>query len=133
MKYATYLTKLSFVILVTFSSGCSIITSCKDIGSRFCLEKWEDNDLFYLNDKLNYDQYGSGKIGGPVINIGWDSNYILAERKSSFRGEPGGWMIVDKEGGIVSGPYDRSAPLLLEKLSNIKVKSSSQAWSELRY
>ena len=115
-------------------SGCSDalnIWSCRSIAESFCLERWEDEETFYLNGPVERD--GGGFLGGTVLAIGWNEHFILAKRRANFRGDPDGWMVVDIRNKSIEGPFDDDEIRRDSRLRNIVTNNPDAAWRSLGY
>jgi hypothetical protein len=133
MKSLKTLSMVLAISITLVSPGCSRLENCKDLSDRFCLEKFEEDDSFFLRDKNNYEEFGSGKIEGVVVEIGWNKEDIFVYRKSTFGGDPDGWMIVNKSTGYIDGPFDRNNSSITDKLKNVALKRAAEAWDELSF
>jgi hypothetical protein len=93
MKNLARLASLAFLLVAVV--GCS---DTKSLPGNYKLERWEDNKTYYLlgPSKQSEDSKGGGLIDGTVIRLAWNGEIIGAERHSTFRGDPDGWMIIDQ-------------------------------------
>ncbi|TFW26998.1 hypothetical protein [Duganella callida] len=120
------------ILLATFFMlgvmGCS---DTKSLPGNYKLERWEDNKTYYLLGPSTQDAKGGGLIDGTVLRIAWSDEVIFAERLSTFRGDPDGWMLIDIKSGKVSGPISESECDIFLKKYHLQVKEVGQAWNEL--
>jgi len=123
------MTKLISIIAIFVAfAGCS---DTNTLPGGYKLERWEDGVTFYITGPDNSNQDGGGAIEGTVQRIAWNSKLIFAERYSTFRGDPDGWMIIDVESKEVSGPISDVEVEGLIKSHNLQVKTAQEAWSAL--
>lgn len=113
-------------------SACdfALFSNSRQLVGDYYLLQWEDFQTYYIEDKQKTfaDQPG-GAIDGTVLEIGWDSNTILINRKGVVGGD--GWIAIDVNSRTILGPlkdFDKSANT---KLSKIKTVTAQEAWTEL--
>ena len=118
--------------LVLFSV---LLAGCEQqhrIVGDYRLEKFEDGQTYYLHKAGQDDSSQGGSIiGGTVVRIGWSSRYIVAERYSIYRGDPDGWMIIDVQSGVISGPFTETDFQARPESKGIKIYDASEAWKIL--
>ena len=122
-------------MLVFALAGCDqdiFNLSCRTVGGSYCLHRWEDGKTYYLEDKDHESKNGGGVLGGVVEQIGWNGNYIVAKRRSTFAGDPSGWMIVDVKQRTIKGPYDDQALEKTPEAKEIALLNADKAWADLR-
>ena len=105
--------------------GCSIGT----LPGGYGLQQWDSGDLYYLKGPGETET--GGVLEGTVSQIGWNDQFIVAERHSTFRGDADGWMLVNVRSHQISGPYRESAWRKNPVLSNVRVYKASSAWQTL--
>src|SRR5258708_6498701 len=105
------LTGAALLMLSAPLCGCNVDLglACRTVAGIYCLDKWEDGQSYYLNDRRGYGLGGGGKDGGGVIDgtvqqIGWTDRVILVDRQAIWGGDPNGWMVIDVRQRIVRGP-----------------------------
>jgi hypothetical protein len=104
----------------------------RTIVGDYRLHQWEDGTTYYLHKRGQDDSSQGGSIiGGTVIRIGWSSHYILAERHSIYRGDPDGWMIIDVQSGVISGPFSDADFRARPEAQGIQIYEVSEAWRKL--
>jgi hypothetical protein len=118
---------ICFLLLVV--AGC---TDTKSLPGNYKLQRWEDNKTYYLlGPSKNESDQGGGLIDGAVIRLAWSGEIIVAERFSTFRGDPDGWMVVEIKTGKISGPISIAEFDMIRKRYRLQVKEASNAWSTL--
>jgi|SRR5580658_9968448 hypothetical protein len=125
---------LSFLLLLlTVMSGCFPGDGQqRTIIGDYKLHQWEDGITYYLHKQGQDDSSQGGSIiGGTVLRIGWNSRYIVAERHSIFRGDADGWMIIDVQSGVISGPFSDSDFRARPEVKDIQIYDASEAWGKL--
>ena len=96
---------LIYLFVILFFSGCLFDGgSKKKIVGDYYLHRWEGGTPFYIDNKWGQPD-GGGLIEGTVQEIGWNEDYIFAKRKSTFGGDPSGWMIIDVNKGKIMGSF----------------------------
>ena len=127
---------LSLLLLVTLN-GCVDADPFglrqRDIVGDYALKQWEDFTTYYLEDsKKEYEDFPDhGPIGGTVVQIGWDDDYIVIQRNAHFGGTIDEWMIVDVSTKEVRGPFDWEELMLTEELGEIEIHKAADAWELL--
>jgi len=97
--------KLIILCIYLFLSSCLFDGGSKNkITGNYYLHKWEGGHPFYIVDKWG-EPDGGGLINGTVQEIGWNEKYIFAKRKSTFGGDPNGWMVIDVNANKITGPF----------------------------
>jgi hypothetical protein len=127
MKNSAQKFLLVFSLLLTMA-GCS---DTKSLPRNYKLERWEDNKTYYLLGPSETKAQGGGLIDGVVVRIAWSEEIILAERFSTFRGDPDGWMVVEIKTGKISGPISQAEFDEIRRRYRLKVQEASEAWSAL--
>jgi len=94
----------------------------------YLLEKWEGRSAFYLWAPDSRHE-GGGAIDGTVQRIAWNDEVIVAERYSTFRGDPDGWMEIDIRSRKVAGPLSDAQFAHLQARHQFKILSASDAWA----
>jgi hypothetical protein len=103
MRLLTYILMVSLVFVVL---GCE---QQHTIAGDYRLEQFEDGHKYYLHKRGHDDSPDGGSIiGGIVLRLGWNSRYIVAERHSIYSGDPDGWMIIDVQAGVMTGPFSET-------------------------
>ena len=101
MKYY----KIIIYLLPVFFSSCLFDGgSKKEIVGSYYLYRWEGGTPFYIDDGWG-EPNGGGLLEGTVQEISWNEDYIFAKRKSTFGGDPSGWMIIDVNDNEIIGPF----------------------------
>ena len=108
--------------------GC---TDTKSLPGSYKLERLGDNKTYYLLGPSQQDGEGGGLIDGTVLRLAWNDVVIGAERLSTFRGDPDGWMIIDIKSGKISGPISKLEFEIFLTKYQLQVKEVDQAWNEL--
>lgn len=127
MKTACY----RMLLAIFFLLGVTGCTDTKSLPGNYKLERWEDNKTYYLLGPSEQDVKGGGLIDGTILRIAWSDEVIFAERFSTFRGDPDGWMFIDIKSGKISGPISKSQFDIFVKKYHLQVKEVDQAWNEL--
>jgi len=110
-------------------SGCG---QQHTIAGDYRLEQFEDGKTYYMHKRGQDDSSEGGSIiGGTVLQIGWSSRYILAERHSIYRGDADGWMIIDVQSGKMSGPFTETDFRVRPEANGIQIYQASEAWKKL--
>ena len=123
---------LSFFLALSL---LAVLSGCKQqhtIAGDYRLEQFEDGHTYYLH-KLGHDDSADGGsiIGGTVLQLGWNSRFIVAERHSIYRGDPDGWMIINVQTGSMSGPFTEADLRKHSEASDIRIYEVSEAWKRL--
>ncbi len=107
--------------------------SKRHISGDYYLERWEDGETFYLHDsEVEYENFPDyGPIGGTVVMLAWNDNYILAQRRSHFGGKVDGWMVIDVTDKKITGPFSWSTISNNKTLTSLKAIEAKEAWSNL--
>ena len=102
----------------------------RDIVGDYELEQWEDFSTYYFEDtEREYADFPDyGPIGGTVVQIGWDEDFIIIQRKAHWGGQIDGWMLVDVASKQITGPVAWEKLMLNEALRDIKIYTAAQAW-----
>jgi hypothetical protein len=123
---------LGLLFLVFVISGCFPFGGQqRTIVGNYQLEQWEDFETYYLCKK-GEEFSGGGLIEGTVKSLGWNSNYIVAKRYSTYRGDPDGWMIIDVKSGKISGPLNDADFAARSELKSIQTFEPDAAWNKLK-
>jgi hypothetical protein len=121
----------SFLMLfvVISMSGCK---QQHTVAGDYRLEQWEDGKTYYLHKRGHDDSSEGGSvIGGIVLRLGWSSRYILAERQSIYRGDADGWMIIDVQSGVMTGPFTEAVLRTHLEAQGIQTFEVNEAWKKL--
>ena len=112
-------------------SGCNVtlFSDCRKVAGRFCLEKWEDNQTFYLDGP--FERNGGGYLGGAVSSIGWNGQYIIAERQANVGSDGDGWMVVDIRDETMTGPFSKDQILRKRESQGAIFHTAAVAWKNL--
>lgn len=125
--------KISVIYFMVLFSGCDqdiFNNSCKKISNSFFLKKWEDGKTYYLLNSCNSDSMqGGGVLNGTINSIGWNSEFIIVNRKSIFSGDKDGWIVIDSQKASLDGPFEN---LGATKFKEIKTFNPSEAWESLK-
>jgi hypothetical protein len=105
--------------------------SSRKLAGDYFLHRWEDGNTYYLEDRTRDTRIGGGVIGGVVAQVGWSDAIILVKRRSTFAGDPDGWMIVDVRKKTVSGPYPPEQVGAIANAKGIHVVEAKDAWAKL--
>lgn len=95
----------------------------------YLLERWEDGKTFYLWAPGDSRHEGGGAIDGTVQRIAWNNELIVAERYSTFRGDPDGWMAIDVKSHKVAGPLSSAEFSDIQAKHHFVIRSASDAWA----
>ena len=101
--------------------------STRRITGNYSLERFEGG-LYYIQRK-GHRKDGGGYIEGTVEYIGWTQNEIFVKRRSTSRGDPDGWMVIDLRSDTVQGPF--SEELFRGRYPNTNVTKPAEAWKRL--
>jgi hypothetical protein len=104
--------------------------STRTILGKYSLNQWEDEATYYLVAPGAND--GGGVIEGTVQQLGWNRDIILAERLSTFRGDPDGWMVIEVAKHKVTGPFTTEQIKSNPTYAGIKIFSAAEAWKKLK-
>ena len=63
--------------------------------------------------------------------MGWDKDFIIAERMSHIGGKIDGWMVIEVKEKKISGPVSIDNIKSNKKLNSIKIYSAKEAWNVL--
>lgn len=103
----------------------------KGLPGPYSLEESEDHEVFWLHGPNEPENSGGGVLEGIVLQLGWNDEYILAYRYSTFRGDPDGWMVIDVKGRSLAGPFTEQQIKLRPELRTIHVYPVKEAWKKL--
>jgi hypothetical protein len=84
-------------LLVWGCSGNSV-----KVGKGLYLERFPENGKFYL--RTRFDDSIGGVMDGVIYKIGWDNDFIIADVKRLYHGDPSGWYYFDLRNRTVGGP-----------------------------
>lgn len=101
--------------------------SQRKVIGPYKLEQFESGK-YYLR-KSGAEDNGGGCIEGTVERIGWTKDFIFAERHSTYRGDPDGWMIIDTRNGSISGPLPENE--FKKRYPGVQPLTSQEAWKKL--
>jgi hypothetical protein len=117
---------------IAFGTGCFPFGNSEHrIIGDYELQQFEDGATYYLVKRGAENSFGGGVIDGTVVQIGWNSRYILVDRHANFRGDPDGWMIVDTQTGQLLGPTPNSDLRNRPEVAGIRVAPVKEAWSKM--
>jgi hypothetical protein len=103
--------------------------SRRRLVGQYRLQQWEDERTYYV---LGDSALGrGGDLAGSVVFIGWNDRFIVAERRAMAGGVLG-WMLIDVQAKVVSGPLDSAALLARPALADIRLLSPDSAWRRLK-
>ncbi|CAH1082872.1 hypothetical protein [Candidatus Nitrotoga sp. 1052] len=124
---------LSAVLLVILT-GCDVglfNSGCRAMGdSGYSLCRNEDGPTAFYLEPNHKAPSGGGILDGTVQSIGWNEKVIVAQRQSTFRGDPDGLFVLDIASKKVDGPIDQE--IIAKQYPSIKLMDASNAWSSLR-
>lgn len=118
--------------------ACSYLydPSERKLAGGYYLQRWEDGKTYYIEKKGKSEkgEQGGGVINGTVEQIGWNADYILVRRRSTFRGDPDGWMVLQVKGRseVMKGPYNDEAMRQLPEGKGMRFMTPQEAWESLR-
>ena len=116
-------------LVALFLTGCG---NERTVAGAFRLELFEDGMTYYLHKRGQDDSsQGGSVIGGTVLRLGWSSRFIVAERHSIYRGDPDGWMTIDVQSGVMSGPFTATELRARPEAQGIQIYEVSEAWKRL--
>jgi hypothetical protein len=104
----------------------------RHVVGPYQLEQWEEGETYRLHDR----HYDDSKIGGSIIEgtvtrIGWNDDYIVAERKPTWSGDGSGWMIIDVNRDRIAGPFTDEQMASRAEVRHIVTHSAAEAWKLL--
>ena len=99
----------------------------RDLPGPYELERSEDGETFWVNGP-GAESDGGGILHGAVTQVGWSQNHIVAYRKSTFRGDPDGWMVIDVEKQTVAGPLSDVELRKVVDIQGITLQPATEAW-----
>jgi len=125
---------LKILIVSIILSGCSIDlfnSGCRALkGSGYSLCRSDDEKALFYLEPNHQPPFGGGILAGTVQSIAWNDRVIVANRHSTFRGDPDGLMIVDIVTGKVDGPFNQE--IVAKKYPSIKLSDPADVWKTLR-
>lgn len=124
---------VAIVVCVTAIVSCDqdpFRTSYRRVAGDYYLHRWEDGKTYYLEDKTR-PKTGGGVLDGVVEDIAWSENIILAKRRSTFGGDPDGWMVVNVKDKTIKGPVGDYFSNISEA-QGMTFMSAEKAWTTLR-
>jgi hypothetical protein len=117
------------LLLALFVAGCE---QQHTIAGDYRLEQFEDGKTYYLHKRGHDDSSEGGSIiGGIVLQLGWSSRFIVAERHSFYSGDADGWMIIDVQSGAMTGPFTEADLQKHSEVQGIQRYDVSEAWKRL--
>jgi len=121
------------VSLAGVLAGCNVDLGfgCRRVAGTYCLEQWEDNSTYYLNDRAAETNDGGGAIDGTVQRIAWTRDLILVERRANSRGDPDGWMLIDVVRRKMRGPVVEAEAQATLTREGMRPVSAADAWRRL--
>ena len=132
MRARLHMRLLTFILMLSLFA---VVAGCEQqhtIAGDYRLEQFKDGQTFYLHKRGHDDSADGGSIiGGIVLQLGWSSRFIVAERHSIYRGDPDGWMIIDVKTGAMTGPFTESELRKRSEVSGIQIYEVSEAWKRL--
>ena len=126
--------RLALVVsLAGVLAGCNVDFGfgCRRVAGTYCLQQWEDNSTYYLNDRAAETNEGGGAIDGTVQRIAWTRDLILVERRANFRGDRDGWMLIDVAGRKMRGPIAEAEAHATLTRAGMRAVSAADAWRGL--
>lgn len=129
-----YFLILSCTLLIAACDQDPFHQSYRKIGGSYYLHRWEDGKTYYIEQKADdskQDQ-GGGIINGTVEKVGWNADYIIVLRKSTYGGDTNGWMFINIKTAEIRGPFDQEAIERVTAMGGIKFLEPEKAWQELR-
>jgi hypothetical protein len=122
----------AFILMLTL---LGVLSGCKQqhtIAGDYQLEQFEDGKTYYLHKSGHNDSAEGGSIiGGTVLQLGWSDKFILAQRHSIYRGDPDGWMIIDIQTGMMTGPFTETDLRKHSEAQGIQIYEINEAWKKL--
>jgi hypothetical protein len=121
--------------MIRIAVGFALIAALTGCGrdlrlpGGYLLERWEDGKTFYLWAPGDSKREGGGAIEGTVKRIAWNDELIVAERYSTFRGDPDGWMAIDVKSHKVSGPLSNAEFSDIQAKYHFAKRSASDIWA----
>jgi hypothetical protein len=104
----------------------------RTVVGDYRLEQFEDFETYYLHKRGQDDSLQGGSfIGGIVLRIGWSSRYVVVERRSFYRGDPDGWMVIDVKTGDMTGPFTEADFKARQESQGIQIYGAAEAWKRL--
>jgi hypothetical protein len=94
-----------------------------------------DLDFYYLDRGRSQTPFDAGVVDGLVLQIGWDNDRIVVERKPGTGGGPPDWVLIEVSTHSLSTPLSaeewKRARAEREDLRSIRVRPVADAWVEL--
>ena len=105
----------------------------RKIAGDYSLQRWEDFTTYYLEDSArDYTSFPDpGPVGGTVVQIGWNEDFIVLQRRAHFYGKVDGWMVIDIDNKSITGPLSDADIQADPQLQDIEVLPAAQAWELL--
>lgn len=106
----------------------------RKLAGDYYLKRWEDGKTYYIEAKNGVEKpdQGGGAISGTVEKIGWNADYIVVKRHSTFQGDPNGWVVLRVRDANMAGPYMDEDLAKVPEASGLKFLSPEAAWESLR-
>lgn len=134
--------RLLFHVLVSVLIGM-LLSACdqdpfhqseRKISGDYYLQRWEDGKTYYIEarNRSEKSDQGGGVINGTVEKIGWSANYIFVKRRSTFQGDPNGWMLLSTRDTSIKGPYTDEAIAKMPEAIGMQFLDAGTAWQSLR-
>ena len=128
-------TLLIAAVIVATASACDfdpMRLSERPIAGVYRLKQWEDEKTYYLVG-------GGSSVHGeiprhlPIVRIGWNSQYILADRRCYAAENMNGVIVIDVKAETVTGPYTEKELAAIPDVVGIRLMSPEVAWKKLRW
>ncbi len=134
------MTRLSVCSLLGFISVFLLIScdqdplhlSYRNVVGVYDLHRWEDGKTYYLEENGAENINGGGVLEGAITQIGWNKDFIIAKRSSTFAGDPNGWVVLDVNKKIIKGTFSDDMIKKITEEKGIRFLDSGKAWDELR-
>lgn len=122
---------ISLLMLFSSLTACDqdpFQQSYRNIKGIYYLHRWEDDETFYLQTKDTIGKSGAGVVDGIVLEIGWKDDYIVVNKRSSFRGDTDGYVIIHVRRRFLENTISKKDLLLRKELLDIKLLDAKEAW-----
>jgi hypothetical protein len=106
--------------------------SYRKIAGAYSLHRWEDGKTYYIEKEGAQNQeQGGGVINGTVQKIGWNADYILVKRQSTYQGDPGGWILLDVKSTSMKGSFTDEEIAKMSEANGMRFLDPGEAWQNL--
>lgn len=103
----------------------------RPIVGGYRLEQFENYNFYLHKDGVDDTKIGGSILEGIVLKIGWNEQFIVAERQAFSQGDPNGWMIIDVRSGAINGPFSEAELRKRSEAQGIQLLTVTDAWGKL--